>query len=275
MKLSDFNYTYPKELIAQRPLKERDASRIMVIDRTKKNWEHSTIKKLPDFLQPQELLVINNSKVLPSRLFGEIRKKKMEVLLVEQDCRGAQEIWRCLTKKAKRIRPGEKIFFGMTAHATVIGHEDIYLLLAFEPGHRLRAIERRGVPPLPPYIEREGIESYSDEDRERYQTIYAKEEGSAAVPTAGLHFSDTLLESLHTKGIEIVPVTLHVGIDTFRPVQTEQIEEHRMHGEEVFISEDAAQKINTAKQMNRRIIACGTTTVRALESAWDGEKIRS
>ncbi|MBI4211232.1 MAG: tRNA preQ1(34) S-adenosylmethionine ribosyltransferase-isomerase QueA [Deltaproteobacteria bacterium] len=275
MKLSEFDYSFPKELIAQHPLAERDASRMLVVNRSANTWQHRHVSELPAFLNAGDVLVINVTKVEPMRLFGEFRKgQALEVLLMEPLREQASpEVWRCLAKKAKRIDVGEKIFFGLSAQAVVTGHEEGYLLLAFDAGHRERAMERRGAPPLPPYIKRTDLVSYSEEDRKRYQTVFAEQPGSAAAPTAGLHLTEKTLEELKAKGIEIVPVTLHVGLDTFQPLRVDTIEEHRMHGERIEISPAAADALNRAKLEGRRIIACGTTSVRALESSWDQEKI--
>jgi len=266
MKLSDFDYKFPKELIAQRPLKDRDASRMMVVDRSAKSSAHSKVSELPGYLQRGDLVIFNDSKVIPARLFGKRGGQDLELLVVEPAPEG-KNLWRCLTKKAKRIRPGEKIFFGMQTTAVAKGRDDIYLLVEFKSNSLELAIEHHGVPPLPPYIEREGLESYTAEDRERYQTIYAKKSGSAAAPTAGLHFSDALIKTLEDAGIFIEHITLHVGIDTFTPVRVDDLSEHRMHGERVKFSKKTAEAIARAKSEGRRIIAVGTTTVRALESA--------
>ncbi|HPQ80343.1 MAG TPA: tRNA preQ1(34) S-adenosylmethionine ribosyltransferase-isomerase QueA [bacterium] len=274
MNLSDFDYEYPKELIAQRPLERRDASRMMVIDRFSRSRRHSSIDRLPDELVEGDLLVVNDSKVVPARIFGtRCTGEKLEVLVVEpHDAPQAANppkpsIWRCLLKKAKRIRGGEKFHFGMQSTATVRGRHGIFLLLEFEPGALELAMHHHGVPPLPPYIERDGHAAYTEEDRERYQTVYAKNPGSAAAPTAGLHLSDELVERIEKRGIGIAHLTLHVGIDTFAPVRAESILEHRMHGERYSISGEAADAVIRAKKEGRRVIAVGTTTTRALESA--------
>lgn len=267
MKLTDFNYTYPKELVAQRPLPTRDKSRMMVVNRDLGKWEHSCVARLPDFLHEGDLVLFNDSKVVPARLFGKRSTgEDIELLVIEPSPEG-KGVWRCLLKRAKRIRSGEKFFFGMQACVTAIGHDSIYLLVEFKQDSLDLAIRHHGVPPLPPYINRDGYEAYTEEDRERYQTIYAQSLGSAAAPTAGLHFSDELIGKIKTRGVCLEYVTLHVGIDTFAPIRTDKISEHKMHGEHVEISEEAAHKIALAKKDGRRIIAIGTTTTRALESA--------
>ncbi|MFH0799206.1 MAG: tRNA preQ1(34) S-adenosylmethionine ribosyltransferase-isomerase QueA [Pseudomonadota bacterium] len=287
MKLSDFDYEYPKELIAQRPLAERDASRMMVVSRASKSWSHSVVSELPEILREGDLLVFNDSKVVPARLFGKrATGETIELLVVEKAtlplCKGEAEgvehclppppykgggIWRCLLKKAKRIRSGEKFFFGMQATATAGERDGIFLLVEFGVGALELAIKHHGAPPLPPYIEREGLAAYTDEDRERYQTVFADKSGSAAAPTAGLHFSEALLGRLRERGVNTASVTLHVGIDTFRPVRALDTSEHRMHGERYEVTEQTAELVDRAKAEGRRVIACGTTAIRALESA--------
>jgi S-adenosylmethionine:tRNA ribosyltransferase-isomerase len=279
MKLETFDYNFPEELVAQRPLAERDASRMMIVSRRGDCWTHGRVIDLPKLLVSGDCLVINDSRVLSMRLFGQLSGgKPIELLLVEpleEYDEGAPEVWKCIIKKAKRYQYGDKLFFGISSTAKVVGHDGTYLLVEFDPGHRQRAMERRGAPPLPPYIKKEGLESYSQEDRERYQTIYAEKDGSAAAPTAGLHLSRRLLLELAERGIEIVSATLHVGLDTFQPVRVDDIREHTMHGERFEISQDAADRINRAKAEGRRVIAMGTTTVRALESSWKKGAIRS
>jgi len=173
-----------------------------------------------------------------------------------------------LAKKAKRYRLGDVFFFGISAKGRVVGHDGTYLLVEFQPGHRQRAMERKGAPPLPPYIKRADLESYTAVDRERYQTVYAKHEGSSAAPTAGLHMSDGLLALIASRGVEIAPVTLHVGLDTFQPVRAELTRDHQMHGERYIVAEESAAQINLAKAEGRRVIVVGTTAVRVLESSW-------
>lgn len=275
MNLSDFDYEYPKELVAQRPLGERDASRMMILDRAGRSWRHATARELPGLLKPGDLLVLNDTRVVPARLFAmRGRGERVEVLIVEpavpQRGDSSKSVWRCLLKKAKRIRAGEQFFFGMHATAKALGRDGIFLLLEFDPRNLELAIEHHGVPPLPPYIERDGYEAYTAEDRERYQTVYAKVPGSAAAPTAGLHLSEKLLAELAAAGVEIAHITLHVGIDTFAPVRADRVGDHRMHGERYAVGPEAAGAIAAARQEGRRVIAAGTTTVRALESAAEG-----
>lgn len=267
MKLSDFDYSYPEDLVAQRPLPERDRSRMMVIDRGARTWKHSRISEITDYLREGDVMVVNDSRVVPARLFGKRGGgEEIELLVVEQ-APGSRDVWRCLLKRAKRVRSGEKFFFGMQATATARGRDGTYLLVQFGEGALEIAMEHHGVPPLPPYIEREGYEAYTDEDRERYQTVYAKKSGSAAAPTAGLHLSEALLDRIEGKVAKVIGITLHVGVDTFTPVRADDLEKHRMHGEWAQIPEETAYEIVKAKYEGRRIIAVGTTTTRALESA--------
>lgn len=265
MKLSDFDYSYPKELIAQRPLSRRDASRMMVADRQTKSITHSKMSDLTSHLRSGDLLVVNDSKVAHARLFGtRANGEKIELLVVEPI---GSDTWRCLLKKAKRIRGGEKFFFGMQSTATAMVKEGIFLVVEFPRNSLELAMKHHGVPPLPPYIERDGPLAYTDEDDERYQTIFAKNTGSAAAPTAGLHFSPELLSALKDNGIEVAHITLHVGIDTFQPMRKETLSEHVMHGERMEISEGTAKAIAKAKNDGRRVIPVGTTSMRAIESA--------
>lgn len=267
MKLSDFDYEYPRELIAQRPLARRDASRMMIVKRSSKTWEHSEVSKLSLILKKGDVLVVNDSKVIPARIFGTRPNGETIELLIVEPKDGEEGTWRCLLRKAKRIRKGERLHFGMQATATALGRDDIFLLVNFEGKSLELAMKHHGVPPLPPYITRDGKSAYSYEDRERYQTIFAKNSGSSAAPTAGLHFSAMLMQRFFNIGVEVAYITLHVGVDTFQPVRNELVRNHKMHGEKYAISEDAANVISRAKADGRRIIAVGTTTTRALESA--------
>jgi len=286
MKLSDFNYEYPRELVAQHPLKERDASRMMILDRTSVSTRDSMVTDLPGELREGDLLVINDSRVAPSRIFGRgIKGMPIELLVIEPAPQG-NDVWRCLIKRAKRMRRGDTFFFGMQAKATVVGRDDNYLLVEFRENTLDLAIKHHGVPPLPPYIDREGFNSYTEEDRDRYQTVYADKTGSAAAPTAGLHLSKELLLKVEERGVGVERVTLHVGIDTFAPMRVDETSDHRMHGEQIEISDRTATAIARTKNSGRRVIAVGTTTTRVLESAsvdnapgdrheWDGGFITS
>lgn len=265
MKVSDFNYNLPKELIAQVPIKNRDQSRLMVLDRKNKTIENKIFKDIIDYLEPGDCLVRNNTKVIPARLYGvkEETGANVEFLLLK---RIEGDIWEVMVKPGKKLMPGAKVSFGN-------GLLKAEILAKFNDGNRRVKFEYDGIfneilneiglMPLPPYIH----EKLKDKDR--YQTVYAKYEGSAAAPTAGLHFTDELLEEIKKKGIEIANVTLHVGIGTFRPVKVENIEEHHMHTEHYYIKQEDVEKINRAKQNGGRIIAVGTTSCRVLESIAD------
>lgn len=265
MKVSDFNYELPKELIAQHPYDKRDEARLMVLDKKSKNIEHKVFKDVIDYLNPGDCLVINNTKVIPARLYGKKDTgANVEFLLLkrlENDC------WEAMVRPGNKLKPGSKVSFGDgLLKATV--------LEVLEGGNRKVEFEYNGIfneildqiglMPLPPYIT-----EASREDNEKYQTVYAKYEGSAAAPTAGLHFTEELLEQIKKKGIEVANVTLHVGIGTFRPVKVETVEEHEMHTEHYYIKKEDADKINKAKENGHKVIACGTTSCRVLESVAD------
>lgn len=267
MKLSDFNYDYPRELVAQRPLPERDASRMMVISRADKTFVHTTVGDICKFLQKGDLLVANDSMVVPARLFGRRSTGEQIELLVVEPVQESGDAWKCLVKRARRIRIGEKFFFGMQSTANVSGRDGAFVFVEFTGKSLDLAMRHHGVPPLPPYIDRDGFDAYTAEDRERYQTIYAKRSGSAAAPTAGLHVSENLMEKISSAGIGMEYITLHVGIDTFAPVRADDTDDHRMHGERVEVFMRTADAIAKAKADGRRVIAIGTTTTRALESA--------
>ena len=265
MKVSDFNYNLPKELIAQVPIKDRDQSRLMVLDRKNKTIEHKIFKDIIDYLQPGDCLVRNNTKVIPARLYGvkEETGANVEFLLLK---RIDGDIWEVMVKPGKKLMPGIRVEFGN-------GLLKAEVLEKLEGGNRKVKFEYNGIfneilneiglMPLPPYIH----EKLKEKDR--YQTVYAKYEGSAAAPTAGLHFTDELFKKLQEKGVEVANVTLHVGIGTFRPVKVENIEEHDMHSEHFYIKAEDAEKINKAKREGHRVIAVGTTSCRVLESIAD------
>jgi len=267
MKLSDFDYNYPEDLVAQQPLPTRDASRMMVVERASGSVRHSCVAKLGAELREGDLLVVNDSRVIPARIFGQRGNgEKIEILVVEP-APAKPDAWLCMIKRARHFRAGEMLFFGMQARAKVLGRSETFLMVEFKHGALELAMKHHGVPPLPPYIKRKGIEAYTDKDRERYQTVYAIKPGSAAAPTAGLHLSDDMMVALEGKGISIARVTLHVGLDTFTPVRVDDLKDHRMHGERVEVSQDTARAVSTARQEGRRVVAVGTTAVRALESA--------
>ena len=262
MKLSDFMYDLPEERIAQTPAEPRDHSRLMVVHRDSHELEHRHFYDVIDYLNPGDVLVINETRVIPARLIGERPTGgACEVLLLRQL---APKRWETLVKPGKKLKPGAEVIFGggrlkgRVVETTDVGGR----IVEFEcEGTFEAALDELGEMPLPPYIHEKLA------DRERYQTVYAKQEGSAAAPTAGLHFTPELLERIRAKGVEIVPVLLHVGLGTFRPVKVENVEDHEMHSEYFEVTEEAAARINAARQRGGRIIAVGTTSVRTLESA--------
>ena len=265
MKVSDFNYDLPQELIAQVPIKNRDESRLMVLDRKSKTIEHKIFKDILDYLKPGDCLVRNNTKVIPARLYGikEETGINVEFLLLN---RIEGDYWEVMVKPGRRLKKGTNVIFGN-------GLLKAEILDIMEGGNRKvkfiyegifnEILDQIGLMPLPPYIHQKL------QDKDRYQTVYAKYEGSAAAPTAGLHFTDELLEKIKQKGVEIANVTLHVGIGTFRPVKEENVEEHKMHTEHFYIKDEDVEKINKAKRTGHRIIAVGTTSCRVLESIAD------
>ncbi len=261
MKTSDFYYDLPQELIAQTPLQQRDASRLLCVNRKTGEREHRHFSDLPQYLRPGDTLVLNNSRVLPARLLGcRPTGGAVEVLLLRDKGEG---VWECLTKPGRKTQPGQALSFGNgELTATVIGAlEDGNKLVQFHyEGIFLEVLERLGKMPLPPYI-REELK-----DGERYQTVYSKVSGSAAAPTAGLHFTKELLDSIRAMGVNIAEVTLHVGLGTFRPVKAEEITEHHMHAEFCSIDAVTAEVLNQTKRKDGRIICVGTTSCRTLES---------
>lgn len=260
MKTSDFDYYLPEELIAQTPLADRPSSRLLVLDRQTKNIEHKHFYDIIDYLNNGDVLVRNNTKVIPARIFGikEETGAKVEVLLLKQ----INECYECLVGNAKVVKVGTVINFSNKLKATCqeVKDEGIRILKFECDGIFLEVLEEIGNMPLPPYIKETLL------DKQRYQTVYAKFNGSAAAPTAGLHFTDEIFEKLKEKGIEVLDVTLHVGLGTFRPVKVDDVTNHKMHKEEYFISKEVADKLNEAKKQNRRIIGVGTTSTRVLET---------
>lgn len=261
MKTSDFYYDLPQELIAQTPLERRDASRLMVMDRRTGALEHRHFSDILDYLNPGDALVVNNSRVLPARLLGHRPTGGAVEVLLLRDCGG--DTWECLTKPGRKTQPGQQLCFGDgSLTATVTGAlEDGKKLVQFHyEGIFLEVLERLGKMPLPPYIHAELA------DQERYQTVYSKVNGSAAAPTAGLHFTPELLAQVRAKGVRIAEVTLHVGLGTFRPVKADEITEHHMHSELCMLDETAAQILNETRRAGGRIVCVGTTSCRTLES---------
>ena len=261
LKTSDFNFDLPQELIAQTPLERRDSSRLLTLDKTTGKREHRHFYDLPDMLRSGDCLVLNDSRVLPARLFGRRSGGgACEVLLLID--RG-DKVWECLVRPGKKLRTGAKVTFGDGAlTAEIIGEvEGGNRLVRFDyEGIFLETLEKLGKMPLPPYIKEEL------EDSERYQTVYSKVVGSAAAPTAGLHFTKELLEQVTAKGVKVCYVTLHVGLGTFRPVKAEHLDEHEMHSEYCVISQETADVINQTKREGGRVICVGTTSCRTIES---------
>jgi S-adenosylmethionine:tRNA ribosyltransferase-isomerase len=273
MKTEEFDYPLPEELIAQIPIPDRDKSRLLVVNRKDGTLSHRMFKDVAFYVSPGDVLVTNNTRVIPARLFG--RRKtggKVEILLLNPVGR---DLWECLVKPGGKARPGEQVFIGRDENSEIIGTVEARTpfggrLVRFSyQGKWEDVLERVGNVPLPPYIK------VPLKDPERYQTVYARIPGSAAAPTAGLHFTPELLSAISARGINVAPVTLNVGLGTFRPVTEENIERHQMHKEYFEISENTASEVNRAKTAGRRILAVGTTAVRALESACDTNGIVS
>lgn len=266
MKTSDFDYELPPELIAQTPLERRDGSRLMTLDKVTGQVEHRHFYDLPSLLRPGDCLVLNNSRVLPARLIGQREPGggAAEILLLTDK---GNKVWECLVRPGRRLREGARVSFGNGAlHAEIQAVlPDGNRLVRFDyEGIFLEVLERLGKMPLPPYIKEEL------QDQERYQTVYSKEVGSAAAPTAGLHFTKELLQTIENMGVKVCYVTLHVGLGTFRPVGEENLEDHDMHSEYCTISQETADIINETKAAGGRVICVGTTSCRTLES-WAGE----
>ena len=265
MLLSEFDFELPPELIAQEPLDKRDASRMLVLERGNGRVSDNVFSAFPSFLNSGDVLVVNNTKVFPARLYGETESgAKVEIFLVEKE---AENLWSTLARPGKRLKPGKVVIFGPNLRAEVVAKEATgRVLLRFEcKGSFDDAVDELGETPLPPYIKR--MPGESESDSRRYQTLYASERGAIAAPTAGLHFTDHLLEELRNNGVEIVEITLHVGYGTFEPVRVEDLSEHSVSPEKFEISKTSAAALTKAKAEKRRIVAVGTTTTRALESA--------
>lgn len=271
MKLSKFNYDLPQERLACRPTEYRDQSRLLVLDRRTGNIEHKQFKDLVDYFEEDDVIVLNNTKVFPARLFGEKEKTgaRIEVFLLRELNRD-QRLWDILVDPARKIRIGNKLYFGeeQKLMAEVIDNTTSRgrtLRFLFDGNHDdyKAELKRLGTIPLPKYIKREP----DDNDTERYQTIYAKTEGAVAAPTAGLHFSKHLLKKLEIKGVHLPEITLHIGLGTFRPIEVEDLSKHKMDSEELHIDQETADIINRAKRKRRKICAVGTTVMRGLESS--------
>jgi S-adenosylmethionine:tRNA ribosyltransferase-isomerase len=266
LRTKDFYYDLPQEQIAQKPLENRDQSRLLVYNRANGQTGHRVFKDILDYLRPGDALVINDTKVIPARLFGkkESTGANAEVLLLN---RKEKDLWEALLKPGKKLRIGDTILFDEETKAQVIdkGEGGVAQLRFSYTGLFEQTLERLGQMPLPPYI------TEKLEDKTRYQTVYAAHEGSAAAPTAGLHFTEALLEEIRGKGVEVLKILLHVGLGTFRPVKAEDIHEHHMHSEYYEISQETAQAYNRVRQNGGRIFAVGTTSVRTLETVADAQ----
>ncbi len=271
MKLSHFNFDLPKELLAEYPSEHRDEARLMVLNRKEQTIEHKKFKDLIDYFEPEDVMVLNNTKVFPARLYGNKEKTgaRIEVFLL-RELNPETKLWDVLVDPARKIRIGNKLYFGedeslvaeVIDNTTSRGRTLRFLYDGSYSDFR-KKLKELGQTPLPKYIKRDVEPS----DEERYQTIYAKNEGAVAAPTAGLHFSKHLLKRLEIKGIDFAEVTLHVGLGTFSPVEVEDLSKHKMDSEEAFITKDATDVINKAKQEKRKVCAVGTTVMRVLESA--------
>ena len=285
MQVSDFNYDLPQELIAQVPIKQRDESRLMVLDRQNQTIEHKVFKDIIDYLEPGDCLVRNNTRVIPARIYGKKETGANVEFLLLNNIEG--DIWECIVRPGNKLHIGAKVLFGQdkeqtdktTKQNSAQSTQNVEPILKAEildtmPGGTRKVkfyyngifneiLDKIGLMPLPPYIHEEL------KDRDRYQTVYAKYDGSAAAPTAGLHFTPELLEKIEARGVKIANVTLHVGIGTFRPVKEEKVEDHEMHSEHFYIKEEDVEKINSTKKAGKRVIAVGTTSCRVLETIAD------
>ena len=261
MKTDDFNYNLPSELIAQSPLERRDSSKLMILDRYNGDIKHSKFDSIIDELDNNDILVMNDTKVIPARLYGvkEDTKAAIEILMLKEE---EKDTWQCLVKPAKRIKIGTIVNFSdkLKAECVEVRDEGIRVFKLIYDGILYEILDELGEMPLPPYIH----EKLTDKDR--YQTVYAKNIGSAAAPTAGLHFTDELINKIRSKGINIVFITLHVGLGTFRPVNVSDVTKHKMHSEFYSMDKSTAEVLNKAKQEGKRIISVGTTTTRTLET---------
>ncbi|WP_337461941.1 tRNA preQ1(34) S-adenosylmethionine ribosyltransferase-isomerase QueA [Jutongia sp.] len=269
MKTADFDYELPQELIAQDPLEQRDSSRLLILDKKTGERTHRIFHDIIDYLHEGDCLVINNTKVIPARLIGEREGTggKVEVLLLK---RKTDNVWETLVKPGKKARPGMRLSFGgglLHAEVQEVVDEGNRLIRFEYEGIFEEILDQLGQMPLPPYI------THQLKDKNRYQTVYAKYEGSAAAPTAGLHFTEELLQKIQEKGVKIARVTLHVGLGTFRPVKVDDVTQHHMHTEFYHVSQEAADIINETKKQGGRVICVGTTSCRTIESAADGQGV--
>ncbi|MBP3825298.1 MAG: tRNA preQ1(34) S-adenosylmethionine ribosyltransferase-isomerase QueA [Butyrivibrio sp.] len=265
LSTADYYFDLPQELIAQDPLLRRDECRLLTVDKKTGEVEHHVFSEIINYLEPGDCLVLNNTKVIPARLLGvkEETGAAVEILLLKR--RGA-DLWECLVKPGKKLRPGARVSFGdgiLTAEITEVVEDGNRLVKFFYEGIWEEVLDKLGEMPLPPYI------THKLQDKNMYQTVYAKYDGSAAAPTAGLHFTNELLKKIEDKGVDLAFVTLHVGLGTFRPVKVTNVKEHIMHSEWYQVTAEAAEKINRAKESGHRVICVGTTSCRTIESAAD------
>ncbi|WP_196811832.1 tRNA preQ1(34) S-adenosylmethionine ribosyltransferase-isomerase QueA [Butyrivibrio sp. VCB2001] len=265
LSTADYYFDLPQELIAQDPLLRRDECRLLTVDKKTGEVEHHVFSEIINYLEPGDCLVLNNTKVIPARLLGvkEETGAAVEILLLKR--RGA-DLWECLVKPGKKLRPGARVSFGdgiLTAEITEVVEDGNRLVKFFYEGIWEEVLDKLGEMPLPPYI------THKLQDKNMYQTVYAKYDGSAAAPTAGLHFTNELLQRIQDKGVDLAFVTLHVGLGTFRPVKVTNVKEHIMHSEWYQVTAEAAEKINRAKESGHRVICVGTTSCRTIESAAD------
>ena len=267
MDINDFDYDLPEELIAQEPMSQRDECRLMVLDREKGTIEHRRFHDIIDYLGPDDIMVMNDSKVIPARLFGIKDKTGVHCeFLLSRKVEDEPDTWETMVRPGRRLKKDDTVTFGDgKLRAKIMGYgADGTRIVKFKyDGIFMERLEELGKMPLPPYIEREAEES----DKDMYQTVYAREEGSVAAPTAGLHFTEDLLKELSDKGVDLEYVTLHVGIGTFRPVKCDRVEDHQMHFESYSISDETAERINKAILAGKRVVSIGTTSTRTLESA--------
>lgn len=269
MKTSDFTYELPQELIAQDPLKDRSSSRLLHLDKETGSRTHGVFRDILTYLRPGDTLVVNDTRVIPARLYGRKRDTgaAVEVLLLK---RREKDVWEALVRPGKKMKPGAEVSFGgglLAGEVLEVVEEGNRLIRFTYEGIFEEILDRLGEMPLPPYI------THKLEDKGRYQTVYAKHNGSAAAPTAGLHFTEGLLDEVRAMGVKVAHVTLHVGLGTFRPVKVENVEEHHMHSEYYVVEEEQAELINAARRAGHRVIAVGTTSCRTLESAADSQGI--
>lgn len=273
MLVKEFDYELPAELIAQKPLAHRDQSRMMVLDRQKTKTVHSQFSEFPAFLNKGDVLVINTTKVIPAKVWGEKEDKEIDFLFLEEV---EERIWKVLCRPARSVKPGDVITFSRNLEGTIIQREEEgKRVILFPNKDVVKELKRIGYAPLPPYIKRkkrdESLKAY---DLERYQTSYAKEGKAVAAPTAGLHFTPEILKHIQAKGVAVCPLSLEVGHATFQPVRSERVEDHKMLKEYYFINQSTALSINRTKEESGRIVAVGTTSMRALESAFQHGKVQ-